>query len=104
MNFYDCLLGKVSSVLQIVLAGDPLQLGPVLRSKFAKQFGLELSFLERLIGMPLYERNEDMFADHGSYDPLLVSCTNTLQPLYKHMTYKNNNRAYFMNLEVRFIK
>ena len=61
---------------QIVLAGDPLQLGPVLRSKFAKQFGLELSFLERLINTLLYERNEDMFADHGSYDPLLVRTTN----------------------------
>ena len=66
----------VSFAKQIVLAGDPLQLGPVLRSKFAKQFGLELSLLERLINTVLYERNEDMFADHGSYDPLLVRTTN----------------------------
>ena len=66
----------VSFAKKIVLAGDPLQLGPVLRSKFAKQFGLELSLLERLINTVLYERNEDMFADHGSYDPLLVRTTN----------------------------
>lgn len=59
--------------MQIVLAGDPLQLGPVLRSKFAKDFGLDLSFLERLICTALYERNEEMFADHGAYDPLLVT-------------------------------
>ena len=69
-------------LFQIVLAGDPLQLGPVLRSKLAKQFGLELSFLERLIATPLYERNTDMFADHGSYDPLLV-----IEPVHE----KTNN-------------
>ncbi|KAK3587543.1 hypothetical protein CHS0354_004830 [Potamilus streckersoni] len=57
---------------QIVLAGDPLQLGPVLRSNFALTYGLNLSWLERLISLPLYERN-DSFANHGSYDPLLVT-------------------------------
>ncbi|XP_060083408.1 RNA helicase Mov10l1-like [Ylistrum balloti] len=58
---------------QIVLAGDPMQLGPVLRSKHSRKYGLELSFLERLINSPLYQRNESMFADHGCYDPLLVT-------------------------------
>lgn len=57
---------------QVVLAGDPQQLGPVLMSKFSKMFGLELSFLERLIHTDLYQRDEDKFADHGAYDPLLV--------------------------------
>ncbi|KAJ3321096.1 hypothetical protein HDU76_000148 [Blyttiomyces sp. JEL0837] len=39
---------------QIVLAGDPQQLGPILRSTDAKKFGLEKSFLERLLELPLY--------------------------------------------------
>lgn len=58
---------------QVVLAGDPLQLGPVLQSKVAEKHGLGLSYLERLIQFPLYGRDEKKFADHGSYDPLLVS-------------------------------
>ncbi|KAJ3091711.1 hypothetical protein HK102_013708 [Quaeritorhiza haematococci] len=41
---------------QVVLAGDPKQLGPILRSPIAKKFGLEKSFLERLCDMPLYRR------------------------------------------------
>ena len=41
-------------------------------SKFSKMYGLELSLLERLIHTSLYERDEHKFADHGSYDPLLV--------------------------------
>ena len=60
-------------VLQIVLAGDPMQLGPVLRSKMAAELGLQQSLLERLIKLPLYERNETKYADHGCYDPLLVT-------------------------------
>jgi len=33
---------------QIVLAGDPQQLGPVIQSPIAALYGLELSLLERL--------------------------------------------------------
>lgn len=66
-----CLIGDNAG--QIVLAGDPMQLGPVLRSKHAKEYGLELSFLERLMTRSLYARNETMFVDHGCYDPLLVT-------------------------------
>ena len=56
-----------------MLAGDPLQLGAVLRSHHAKRYHLDLSLLERLIQRPLYRRDETKFADHGSYDPFLVS-------------------------------
>ncbi|XP_064616004.1 LOW QUALITY PROTEIN: RNA helicase Mov10l1-like [Liolophura sinensis] len=56
---------------QIVLAGDPHQLGPVLASKFAKSHGLELSLLERLTLMPVYRRDVSRF-QHG-YNPLLVT-------------------------------
>lgn len=58
---------------QVVLAGDPFQLGPVLQSHVASSYGLNISLLERLINRPLYCRNEDKFADHGCYDPLLVT-------------------------------
>ncbi|XP_074646700.1 RNA helicase Mov10l1-like [Tubulanus polymorphus] len=58
---------------QTVLAGDPMQLGPVLRSNAAKEYGLQQSLLERLINTDLYQRDESKFADHGSYDPLLVT-------------------------------
>ncbi len=58
---------------QIVLAGDPKQLGPVLQSRYAKLYGLEESFLERLSRRQLYRRDEDVFRSHGGYDPLLVT-------------------------------
>ncbi|KAG8746581.1 hypothetical protein FRC10_004433 [Ceratobasidium sp. 414] len=38
----------------IVLSGDPRQLGPVIRSPIALQMGLGLSYLERLMNMPMY--------------------------------------------------
>ena len=39
---------------QIVLAGDPQQLGPVLQSQLACLYGLEQSYLERLSKLPVY--------------------------------------------------
>ena len=83
-------------MLQIVLAGDPQQLGPVLRSKFAKMYGLEVSHLERLISTPLYERNEQMFADHGAYDPLLVG-GGPVALLQMARFYSQSNKVYFKN-------
>ncbi|XP_076313360.1 RNA helicase Mov10l1-like isoform X3 [Tachypleus tridentatus] len=58
---------------QVILAGDPLQLGPVLRSRYAQLYGLKISLLERLMDRPMYLRDEDKFADHGNYDPLIVT-------------------------------
>lgn len=55
------------------MAGDPMQLGPVIRSKLAKGHNLDLSLLERLVDMPIYARDEGKCADHGAYDPLLVN-------------------------------
>uniref|UniRef100_A0A6Q2X6F8 RNA helicase n=1 Tax=Esox lucius TaxID=8010 RepID=A0A6Q2X6F8_ESOLU len=52
---------------QIVLAGDPRQLGPVVKSKLAQAFGLGVSLLERLMANPLYSKNG------GEYNPLLVT-------------------------------
>ncbi|KAL8171139.1 hypothetical protein V2J09_022943 [Rumex salicifolius] len=42
----------------IVLAGDPMQLGPVIHSKEAESYGLGKSYLERLFESALY-RSED---------------------------------------------
>ena len=55
------------------MAGDPFQLGPVLQSRVAAAYGLNISLLERLMNRPLYCRDEDKFVDHGCYDPLLVT-------------------------------
>ncbi|XP_078402574.1 putative helicase MOV-10 isoform X2 [Cetorhinus maximus] len=45
---------------QLVLAGDPKQLGPVLRSPIAIKHGLELSLLERLMSEnSLYQKSPD---------------------------------------------
>ncbi|XP_023326960.1 RNA helicase Mov10l1 [Eurytemora carolleeae] len=58
---------------QIVLAGDPQQLGPVIQSPIAALYGLELSLLERLSLLPVYLPDRERFRDHGGYDPLLVT-------------------------------
>jgi len=67
-------LGLIHADLgQIVLAGDPKQLGPVLQSRLAKLYGLEQSLLERLATSKLYLRDEEKFRDHGNYDPTLLT-------------------------------
>lgn len=57
---------------QIILAGDPKQLGPVLMSQYASGYGLNLSFLERLSLSPLYARSE-AHAETGYYNPRLLT-------------------------------
>ncbi|XP_071993717.1 helicase MOV-10 isoform X2 [Engystomops pustulosus] len=53
---------------QLILAGDPQQLGPVLRSPFAIKHGLGMSLLERLMTQnPLYGKSS------GSYNPQFVT-------------------------------
>lgn len=68
-------LQRVPSVWQIVLAGDPMQLGPVIKSRLAMAYGLNVSMLERLMSRPVYLRDEDVFGACGAYNPLLVSQT-----------------------------
>lgn len=52
---------------QIVLAGDPYQLGPIVKSKLAVAFGLGVSMMERLMASPLYSRHD------WGYNPKLVT-------------------------------
>ncbi|KAM4038170.1 RNA helicase Mov10l1 isoform 3-T3 [Anomaloglossus baeobatrachus] len=72
----ECLipLGLVSEVTgQIILAGDPMQLGPVIKSKIALAHGLSISLLERLMSLPVYLRDEETYGACGNYNPLLVT-------------------------------
>ncbi|XP_047446737.1 putative helicase mov-10-B.2 [Mugil cephalus] len=47
---------------QVVLAGDPKQLGPILRSPFALKYGIGVSLLERLMNdFSLYRKDNDQF-------------------------------------------
>lgn len=57
---------------QIILAGDPQQLGPVLMSNYASAYGLSQSLLERLTLHPLYQRSPE-FAEFGHYNPKLLT-------------------------------
>jgi helicase MOV-10 len=64
---------------KLVLAGDPQQLGPVVRSTQGKSYGLSLSLLERLTQqLPVYAHDIDSFPHSGGYNPnyivQLVEC------------------------------
>ncbi|KAF5351162.1 hypothetical protein D9756_008289 [Leucocoprinus leucothites] len=41
----------------VVLSGDPKQLGPIIRSGIAMHLGLELSYIERIMERPPYEQS-----------------------------------------------
>ena len=45
----------------IILSGDPKQLGPILRSRMAAKLGLEMSYIERLMQRETY----DIQSGHG---------------------------------------
>ncbi|KAJ3568903.1 hypothetical protein NP233_g5406 [Leucocoprinus birnbaumii] len=45
----------VDKATNVVLSGDPKQLGPIVRSGIASKLGLELSYLERLMELPSYD-------------------------------------------------
>lgn len=71
----ECIIG-IAGLLdplkgQLVLAGDPQQLGPVLRSPLAQLHGLGQSLLERLMKHnALYQKSQD---DNSRYDSRFVT-------------------------------
>ncbi|KAF4530666.1 hypothetical protein B566_EDAN004905 [Ephemera danica] len=63
------LLGDQRRPGQLVLSGDPKQLGPIIRSPVAKRLGLAESLLERLMtSNQLYQKQSD-----GSYIPQVLT-------------------------------
>ncbi|KAL8595223.1 hypothetical protein ACOMHN_043376 [Nucella lapillus] len=81
---------------QVVLAGDPKQLGPILRSPFAKKFKLDTSLMERLMDLPIYRRRDEPGAQDGLYyDPLLI--TKLVQNYRSHPTILDVPNELFYN-------
>jgi helicase MOV-10 len=79
---------KTSAV--IVLAGDPKQLGPIIRSEKAKSLGLEISLLERLSKCGPYERQ------NGTYDDRV--CTKLVKNYRSHPSIlKVPNEMFYNN-------
>ncbi|XP_022919700.2 probable RNA helicase armi [Onthophagus taurus] len=67
MSFLDLHNG------QCVLAGDPQQLGPQTNSDISKEFGLDDSYLDRLISRFPYIRDTIGFPETGGYDQRFVT-------------------------------
>lgn len=59
---------------QIVLAGDPMQLGPIVTSKYCKEYGMDNSYLERLLNTFPYQKDFDAFPD--GFNPKLITKLN----------------------------
>ncbi|CAJ1050280.1 putative helicase mov-10-B.1 isoform X2 [Xyrichtys novacula] len=81
---------------QLVLAGDPKQLGPIVRSRLAVQHGLGISLLERLMDHnALYQKN-----DSGHFDTRFV--TKLLRNYRSHSAILKipNERFYDNELQV----
>lgn len=62
-----------SSYGQVVLAGDPLQLGPVVMNKLSEQLGRDESLLSRLLQRTAYRRDPTGYPSTGGFNPLLVT-------------------------------
>ncbi|KAJ1532193.1 hypothetical protein ONE63_000814 [Megalurothrips usitatus] len=54
---------------QVVMAGDPKQLGPIIQSPVAAEFGFNQSMLERLMSLPLYSKKPST----NRYDPNVLT-------------------------------
>jgi len=64
----------ICTIKQVVLGGDPKQLGPVIHSAAAKKHGLSTSLLERLLARPMYARSTTgSHQAFNGYDPNYVT-------------------------------
>ncbi|KAI9352277.1 P-loop containing nucleoside triphosphate hydrolase protein [Zopfochytrium polystomum] len=81
-EFWAAIAGLIGSDGQIVLAGDPKQLGPILRSAHAKKFGLGKSYMERLTELPIYRQAV------GDYNPSTSSFLPSQQYVNPHIISK----------------
>lgn len=58
---------------QVILAGDPYQLQPIVSSRYASEMGLNVSFLERLLQTPPYRKDMQRFPDTSGLNPCLLT-------------------------------
>lgn len=56
---------------QVVLAGDPMQLGPIITSPYSRDLGFKTSYLVRLMERFPYQKDIERFAN--LFDPRLVT-------------------------------
>ena len=82
----------------VVLAGDPFQLGPVIKSSIAEKHGLDVTLLSRLFDMDAYRNDKEQFRDKFSgYDPKCITklveshrCCTELIAVNNELFYKND--------------
>jgi helicase MOV-10 len=55
---------------QLILAGDPQQLGPIVTSRLCRQFGYDISYMERLMKRKVYGREGP---EYTTYPPDLIT-------------------------------
>ena len=64
---------------KIVIAGDEYQVTPKLTSPISRKFGLELSLLERLSNIPIYQQHSlILLKENYRSDPVIVQLLSTL--------------------------
>lgn len=52
-----CAIALLKKGKQLILAGDPKQLGPVIHSDLCKEYKYDVSILERMMEFPIYQNN-----------------------------------------------
>nr|CAD7600594.1 unnamed protein product [Timema genevievae] len=83
---------------QLVIAGDPKQLGPIIRSTVANKMGLGRSFLERLMDeVDLYSRDEETDA----YDTAVI--TKLIKNFRSHKDILNISNSLFYHKELKVL-
>lgn len=69
-----CVTAFLDKSNQVILAGDPKQLRPVVISKLAKENGLGTSLLDRFISsFDLYKRDMQSFPKENGFNPKVIT-------------------------------
>lgn len=58
---------------QVVLAGDPQQLGPIVISRIARNLSYETSFLSRMLTTVSFYKRDEKYKDSGYYNPYFLT-------------------------------
>ncbi|XP_065080261.1 putative helicase mov-10-B.1 [Ochlerotatus camptorhynchus] len=77
----------------VIMAGDPKQLGPVVRTEYLKQTVHNTSMLERLMSQGIYKRNR------GHYNPYVI--TKLLDNYRSHASLIHYSNQWFYDGELR---